>query len=102
MSSDDVRKRLAKCCEEFDNISKQIPLMIEKMEALYLQRKTEGSAEKSEGENNTAPGTLTPDEMVALYKDLEASLRGFLKALGKKVEEAGSTSQAAPPGAKDM
>ncbi|CAL4886589.1 unnamed protein product [Urochloa decumbens] len=101
MSSDDVRKRLAKCCEEFDNISKQLPLMIEKMEALYLQRKIEGSAEKSEAEN-TAPGTLTPDEMVALYKDLEASLRGFLKALGKKVEEAGSTSQAAPPGAKDM
>ncbi|CAN6238715.1 unnamed protein product [Urochloa humidicola] len=101
MSSDDVRKRIAKCCEEFENISKQLPLMIEKMEALYLQRKTEGSAEKSE-ENNTAPGALTPDEMVACYKDLEASLRGFLKALGKKVEEAGCTSQAAPPAVEDM
>ncbi|CAL5057030.1 unnamed protein product [Urochloa decumbens] len=107
MSSDDVRKRLAKCCEEFDSIFKQFPVLLEKLDALDPPKKRTRRAakkKKTEAEKSDDRPTLTP-EIRARYKEMGVVLEGFLNELGDDVDGAsvpaagGSTSlaQAAPP-----
>ncbi|WVZ74529.1 hypothetical protein U9M48_022700 [Paspalum notatum var. saurae] len=102
MSLDDINKKISECRQSFiDNtISKQVPMLIEKVGALYrpMAEKMERSKNKSDAKNKS----LALD-MGARYRDLEAAVRGFVvKKFSNKKEEAGeSTSPATPPAVDD-
>jgi hypothetical protein len=63
------------------------------------------SQNKSETKNLVAPlPAVTPEEIGERYKDLEESIRGFIKDLDeaeKEEEEDGGTSEAASPSSVD-
>ncbi|CAD6243416.1 unnamed protein product [Miscanthus lutarioriparius] len=101
---DSFKKRVAKCRREHDIIYRQLPVLLEKLEILFpTGKKTESSEPQNKSETKkklVAP--LTPAEIGERYKDLEETIKGFLKDLDDAEKETGGTSQAAmPPSVED-
>ncbi|XP_066318916.1 uncharacterized protein [Miscanthus floridulus] len=99
---DSFKKRVAKCRREHDIIYKQVSILLEKLEILFPTGKNMESSEpqkKSETKKLVAP---LPAEIGERYKDLEETIKGFLKDLDDAEKETGGTSQAAtPPSVED-
>ncbi|XP_066318923.1 uncharacterized protein [Miscanthus floridulus] len=103
------KKSAAKCRKEYDIIYEQLPVLLEKMDILFpTGKKTESSepeldllpcfSNKSETKKVVAPlPAVTPVEIGEGYKDLEESIKGFIKDLDDAEKETGGTSQAATP-----
>ncbi|CAD6250210.1 unnamed protein product [Miscanthus lutarioriparius] len=95
------KKSAAKCRKEYDIIYEQLPVLLEKMDILFpTGKKTESSEpeNKSETKKFVAPlPAVTPVEIGEGYKDLEESIKGFIKDLDDAEKETGGTRQAATP-----
>nr|ACG34892.1 hypothetical protein [Zea mays] len=100
---DSFKERVAMWRREHDIIYNQLPVLLEKMDILFPAENMENSEpeNKSETKNLVAPlPAVTPEEIGERYKDLEESIRGFIKDLDeaeKEEEEDGGTSEAASP-----